>query len=66
MIPLVRKEKDCLAEVEAKDEEIKGIKESIVKIKTNHIENIKTLNSSKVSSEQVKKIVIERDNVRYK
>ena len=63
--PLLRSKKDAAEVLEKKEKELNEKEERINKLKTDHIEQIKNLNASRVASDQVKKIVIERDNVSY-
>ena len=59
--PLRRKEADLMIVIEKKENEKTEIRESINKIKADHIEQIKKLNQTRISSDQMKKIVSEKD-----
>jgi len=61
--PLLRTESDMKGLLDKKEIEIQEINDSIAKIKSDHIEQIKKLNQSRISNDQVKKIVNERDTV---
>lgn len=62
--PLLRKESDSKTVLDKKNTELQEMQESISKIRSDHIEQIKKLNQTRISSDHVKKIVGERDTVK--